>query len=489
MSYGLEVKNSAGNLIVDDIYKNFQVHSYGIADAGDTIEIPISSYEDGGLVFGRPYGVNKNDTAGWHIAANAGYATVYDQVTGVLQPGIPLADPVMWNTNSNQNIDYSTTAITSPPIGKITPKVEWVYVRPSVTGAGDTDYGLEVYAPDGSVSFSSGIDTSFDIVGVGQVGSAGGTQAFGFHHTGTFGTGTDDPFDYWICMSNLLNFSLTGTAGTTIWGWAVTGKWTKLGGNQIIFYQPFFNFAGQNPAGLQFMVGKFRGDDANPNTDTNQETTNNPPVYQVGMAASYNMSQNVDLTLAPVFTDPEGGGISLSYSTSGTLGGATVTQYYDPNDGRDEFLIEHGTSSANFNLTVTASDGYSTTSRTTTITYTVSANNNPPVYLGGVQLQYSLVYNNTTNISPLFGDADGDSLTIDYFVTGSSGNCSFSMSQNGSLTIFPNTTACTFQITFTATDPSGAQAQKTTQVSYSGYSSGGGGGNPPGGPGGGGVDP
>jgi hypothetical protein len=76
-TYGIEIRNEDGNIIVDDVYKNFQVMSYGIADAGDAIPFSTDDYEDGALLFGRPINVNKNDSSGWHIAGSSGTATQF----------------------------------------------------------------------------------------------------------------------------------------------------------------------------------------------------------------------------------------------------------------------------------------------------------------------------------------------------------------------------------------------------------------------------
>ena len=77
--YGIEIRNEDGNIIVDDVYKNFQVMAYGIADAGDAISFSTDDYEDGSLLFGRPINVNQNDSSGVEQPNNRGDADRQDQ--------------------------------------------------------------------------------------------------------------------------------------------------------------------------------------------------------------------------------------------------------------------------------------------------------------------------------------------------------------------------------------------------------------------------
>lgn len=448
-TYGIEIRNEDGNIIVDDVYKNFQVMSYGIADAGDAIPFSTDDYEDGALLFGRPINVNKNDSSGWHIAGSSGTATQFFGVSAYVN----LSDPVI-DMGFNPVLDYSTYAITAPNVGKITPKVEWVLIKPSVTSPSASDYGLEVYAPDGTVSFATGVETTFDIVGTVQVNTS--STPYNNHNVATFGA-SDDIFNYWICLSNLMHFPIQTIP--MFFGWVASGKW-RGATNTITFYQPAWQFPGHNSSGQQWIIGRFNGDNSSPTGGTTTGT-NSAPSYQGGIASSYNIPQGGYVDISPLFIDPEGGGITLSTSTTGTLGGATI---YIWNNGTT-IRVTAGDDDADFTLTITGSDGINDVDINTTMTHTAASTNAAPQYVSGIDSSYALTSGATTAITPLFMDPEGQTLTVSYTTTGST-NGVFVQTVGNEIQLTPGAQAASFTLNILVSDPAGATAQRSTNITY-----------------------
>lgn len=447
--YGIEIRNEDGNIIVDDVYKNFQVMAYGIADAGDAISFSTDDYEDGALLFGRPINVNQNDSYGWHIAGSSGSATLFGGVSAYVN----LSDPVI-NMGYNPHPDYSTQPIASPSVGKITPQVEWVLIKPNVTSPNAEDYGLEVYAPDGTVSFATGVETIFDIVSTVTINPD--STAYQYHQTATFAS-SDNIFNYWICLSNLMHFPIQTVPG--FFGWVASGKW-RGSTNSITFYQPSWQFTNYNSAGLQFTIGRLSGDTSSPTGGTTTGT-NNAPVYQGGIASSYNIPQGGHVDISPLFVDPEGGGITLLTSTTGTLGGATVALF----DNGTRIRVTAGSDDANFTLTITGSDGINSVDVNTTMTHTSATTNAAPYYVSGINSSYALTGGQTTTISPLFIDPEGQTLTISHTITGSTNGVNV-QTVNNTIELTPGVQAASFTLNILASDPSGATAQQSTSITY-----------------------
>lgn len=488
MSYGIEVRNSDGNIIIDDKYKNFQVVAYGTVQPNQTIPYSSAAVQNGGLVFGKPSNVNQNDTAGFHIACTPNIFGGATTVATIVDPVQERPNPFSGNT---QTYDYRNTPITNPNVGKMAPAVDWVYVQPSVTGSSSPDYGLEVYAADGTVSYTSSIDDSFDIVSTTEISQLGPSSQYDedYHAVGSvqlnLSTG-ETPFDYYVLLGNFLSLPITSIPGW--WGWVNTAKWTA---SSLTVYQPTWNISNFTSVAQQFVVGKYAGD-ANSGQSGGTTTNNAAPNYISGVSSSYVLYSESSIIISPVFSDPEGDAITLSYAvTSGTQGGATIQQ---SGSLGENFEISPGSTDANFTLAIYANDGQSTTTRTTNISYTVPTGSPPTI--GGINSSYSMVGNNSTiTISPLTSDSDGDTpITISASVTsGDSTGLFIQMNtQNTQITISWNGASSTrsFQLSIYAVDSSGsASSTVTTTISYTPQSGPGGPGGPGGPPSGGGLDP
>lgn len=459
MSYGLEIKNSAGNVIIEDSYKNFQVVAYGTTQAGSVIPY-TNTFNDGGLVFGKPSGVNQNDSYGWHIAGNSTSATVFTGNGGT----VTLSDPVQDRPNpfsgNTQQYDYTQTPITLPAVGKISPYVDWVYVKPSAISPSSSEYGLEVYAADGSVSYSSVLESNFELVASTTISNFS-PAAYGqddMHGTAYYGVPSgENAFDYYMCLTNLLSMPITSVPA--FWGWVSSGKWTSSG---ITFFQPAFNIANFQTVGYQHIIGKFSGSE-DESVDGGTPTQNSPPSYVSGVSSSYTLNSS-GTTITPIFVDPEGGQITLLTSTSGTLGGANVSLI---NNGTQVRIVV-GSSSANFTLTITASDGSRSTSRTTSINYNAVTNNPPVIAASSVASSYSLQGNlASVTITPLVTDSDGDSYSLTTSVSGSSTGMSITAGSSN-VTVGWNgaTTDRNFTLNITAVDSNGALSNTVSTVIY-----------------------
>jgi len=459
MSYGIEIRNSDGNIIIEDAFKNFQVVAFGTTNAGSVI--PYSNnFNTGGLVFGKPSGVNQNDVYGWHIAGNS----VGGVFVGLSSGAVSLVDPVQERPNpfsgNTTTYDYTTTPITRPYVGKMAPSVDWVYVEPSATSPNPSDYGLEVYAADGTVSYSSTVESEFDLTSVVTITNFD-PPLYGdddFHATGFF-SASDSAFNYYMCLSSLSSFPITTMPG--FWGWVNSGRWTAGG---ITFYQPTWNIANFTSVGQQILVGKYVGTSSGAQSGGAQ-TQNDAPTYISGVSSTYTLNTN-GTTITPIFSDPEGGQITITFSTVGTLGGASI----DLINNGTQIRIVPGDNDASFALTITGSDGTKGTSRVASIYYTApSTSNNPPVIVASsVDSSYSLQGNfAATTISPIVIDPDtGDSYTLNTSVTGSSTGMAVNVNQNNTITVSYNGagSALSFTLNITAVDQQGAVSSPVSTV-------------------------
>jgi len=483
MSYGIEIRNSDGNLIIEEGFKNFQVVAFGTTNAGSVIPY-ANNFSTGGLVFGRPSGVNQNDAFGWHIGGNS----TSGSFVGFNSGSVSLVDPVQNRPNSfsgnSTTYDYTITPITRPYVGKMAPSVDWVYVEPSATSPNGADYGLEVYAADGTVSYSSVVESEFDLAAVTTVTNFD-PPLYGdddYHATGFF-SASDSAFNYYMCLSNLLSFPITTIPG--FYGWINSGRWTSGG---ITFYQPAWNIANFTNVGQQVLLGKYIGTSSGSQSGGSQ-TQNLAPTYISGVASSYNLSSS-GITITPVFSDPEGGQITILTNSAGTLGGATVSLI---NNGTQVRVVP-GSNDASFSLTITGSDGTQGTSRVTAINYTAPppANTAPSIASSSVSSSYSLQGNTASQtISPFVTDSEGDSYTLSASVSGSSTGMFVTVNTNNTITVSWNgaTSSLSFTLNITAVDEHGAVSNTvSTLISWSPSSGGQGPQIPPGGlPGGGGF--
>lgn len=221
MSYGLQIKNGSNNIIIDEAFKNFQIVAIGTSAAGTSLPITGNLLVEGGLVFAKPSGVNTSDSAGWHIGIEMNF---YSAHTG--QFDVNLTSTTDWS-----GVDRSTSAITSPNLGKQAPNIDWIYIKPSATPT-STEYGLEVYAADGTMSFSSEVSGMFNIIS-SAVSNPSSQVDFHYYTPWYAGSGRN-VFDCYVCIGNFLHFHI-GQSGN--WGWGHTAKW-QSSGNKLTLIQP-----------------------------------------------------------------------------------------------------------------------------------------------------------------------------------------------------------------------------------------------------------
>jgi len=233
----------------------------------------------------------------------------------------------------------------------------------------------------------------------------------------------------------------------------------------ITFYQPTWNIANFTSVGQQILIGKYVGTSSGAESGGNEtETPNLAPTYISGVASSYTLNTN-GTTITPIFSDPEGGQITITFYTSGTLGGASIELI---NNGT-QIRIVPGDNDASFSLTIVGSDGTQGTSRVAAINYTVPASsNNPPVIAtNSVSSSYSLQGTSaTTTISPLVIEPDGDSYTLSASVTGSSTGMSVTVNQNNTITVSWNgaMVGLSFTLNITAVDQNGAVSSPVSTI-------------------------
>jgi len=239
MSYGLQIKNGSNNIIIDEAFKNFQIAATGTSAAGTALPITGNLMTEGGLVFAKPSGVNTSDSAGWHIGIEMNF---YSAHTGQF-------DVNLTSTYSG-GVDRSTSAITSPNLGKQAPNIDWIYIKPSATPT-STEYGLEVYAADGTMSFSSEVSGMFNIISTAV--SNPSTKSGNHFFTPWYAGSGRDVFDCYVCIGNFLHFHISSTT----WGWAHTAKW-QSSGNKLTLIQPDWVYP-NNTVPAMYLMGQLSG--------------------------------------------------------------------------------------------------------------------------------------------------------------------------------------------------------------------------------------
>lgn len=460
MSYGIEIRNSDGNVIIEEGFKNFQVVAFGTTNAGSVIPYG-NRFDRGGLVFGKPSGVNQNDSFGWHIQGNS----VTSSSIFSTYSSVSLDDPVQERPNgfgstSSTTYDYTQTPITVPYAGKVAPSVDWVYVEPSATSP-SAEYGMEVYAADGTVSYSTLVEGEFDLTAVVNITNLN-PPAYGqddYHATAYYGAnaGGNNPFDHYMCLTNLFALPITTIPGQ--WGYLNTGRWTSSG---ITVMQPTWNIAFYENIGQQYLFGKYTGTGSGGVTG-GDPTQNSAPVYVSGISTSYTLNSN-GTTITPLFTDPEGGQITLQTSIGGAaeLGGGTVELI---NNGT-QIRILPGDGDMSFVLGISASDGTQSTLKTATITYNASPGNTSPTITSGVNSTYSLLGNSAyQTITPFVVDSEGDTYTLIAAASGSSTGMQVTVAGNSVIVSWNGATSqLSFTLNITAVDENGAVGNTVSTV-------------------------
>ena len=183
MSYGFEVYNSSGNLIIDDKFAATLVNSNGIANAGSQAGfINERGFLAGDLMWAAPYysgTVPANDfiavsyTVLYPFYANGPYTQFRTWCDGSYSSLTEqqCASQVKW---------YRTSGIDTPD--------------PSTSG-----YGLEVYDEDGNVTFTSNTGEFMEVVSSGRAQPGFGTYIFNAPAGETI-------TDYYVAVNNFFEF-------------------------------------------------------------------------------------------------------------------------------------------------------------------------------------------------------------------------------------------------------------------------------------------
>ena len=189
-------------------------------------------------------------------------------------------------------------------------------------------------------------------------------------------------------------------------------------------------------------------------------TPNSPPTGSLLAVTLTEGGSAKTINLSNSFSDPDGDTLSFTASSSQTsyvtasVSGSTLT--LTP--------VAAGSSS----ISVTANDG--TASATASFTATVvprgsseaPPNNRPPVVVGSVN-PVTLVVGESRSVQVQFSDPDGD--TLSYSVSG--GNSAVSVGISGNTVTVTGRAAGQATLTVTATDPHGATATQTIDVTVS----------------------
>jgi hypothetical protein len=137
MSYGLEIRNSDGNIIIDTVYPNTEIVSSGTFSS--SVSYPgVSGFDEAtDLLFVAP-----NDTNPQY-----GYVNV--------QTYIP--------PNVSSRTFSLTDGVTAYPTS-----LSFKSLRPSVSTPSNSEYGLEVFDENGNLTFTSLTESVFQIVAGGN---------------------------------------------------------------------------------------------------------------------------------------------------------------------------------------------------------------------------------------------------------------------------------------------------------------------------------
>lgn len=180
MSYGIEIKNTSGNIIIDDTYRNFEVSASGSKVPGNAYP-GISGFNLGtDMLMAKPNRVSEN----------------------FLDIAINYSSTPSWGG------DFSSP-FTNPN--------SWSYkvLRPSVTIPG-SGYGIEIFNSSGQLCFSSNTLEVFNVMAAGNF--RGGFSNNGAIYTSATNTTTlefspasyESIEDYYISTANLWFLSIFG---------------------------------------------------------------------------------------------------------------------------------------------------------------------------------------------------------------------------------------------------------------------------------------
>lgn len=220
-----------------------------------------------------------------------------------------------------------------------------------------------------------------------------------------------------------------------------------------------FDNASQDPDGTQRIITVTVSDgeevSRTATTFVNVVPVNDPPVAEAVTAQAAVDGQEFDISIAGIFTDPEGD--VLTYSASGLPVGLAI----DPATGQITGIIDNSASQVNggtYSVIITADDGNGGTAQATipvTITNPApTATNDTATTDEDAPVDINVLANDS--------DPDGDTLTV---TAASAGNGAVTINADGTITYTPNASFNgTDTITYSISDGEGGTSTATVSV-------------------------
>jgi hypothetical protein len=190
MSYGLEIQNSSGNIIIDDKYANTLVNSSGIASKGSAAGFinQNSVFLGGDLLWASPYYSGT-------VAANDFIAVSYTW----FNPGSGNIQLRSWCDG-----DYSALSDS-----QCADEIKWYRTSGLITPNPSTSgYGLEIYDENGNVNFTSNTGEFIEVVSSGRAIPGFGTAIFN-------APAGENIRDYYVAVNNFFEFEESNVASYT----------------------------------------------------------------------------------------------------------------------------------------------------------------------------------------------------------------------------------------------------------------------------------
>lgn len=191
MSYGLEIRNSSNNIIIDENHTVPLVLSTGIAAAGSIGgwaaegQSQLSVLDDGNLLWGKPYYATPPTTGTDYISVDYSFITIPPPVNSTIElrtwadgtygslPATAYADNVAWVRENSTNEETPTT----------------------------TGYGMEIYDGNGNVVFTSNTGSFMEVVASGV-----STDTTSFVFTAPQG---ESIYDYYVLANTFYDWTTT----------------------------------------------------------------------------------------------------------------------------------------------------------------------------------------------------------------------------------------------------------------------------------------
>lgn len=231
MTYGIEIKNNDGNVIIDGSHGNFLVRGAGTANFAATAGTgytPAGDPLDGSTGYIPNSGVQGNGNV---LGNELLFAVPYNSGGFASTAQVHLEGTLTWGTNvqrlqrrhGRNEASQGSTPSPKPP------QFKWFQIAGCgstgfpIPSSSSTDYGIEIYDSNQDVMFTTAQLSSFGVL-QGVVTTTGGSSGYTVSgetytdaYTATFvAPAGEDIYDYYVTVNNMYFANVSGNTKNAV---------------------------------------------------------------------------------------------------------------------------------------------------------------------------------------------------------------------------------------------------------------------------------